>query len=101
MAVTVEALRGYVGASVSDDSFLETCLDQAVELVDTYVGTTEVPQVILDNAYTQVGSELYHRRSAPSGITQFASFDGSAIRVARDPLTSVYAVLNRYVVSGV
>jgi len=56
----------------------------------------------LDNAYLQVGSELFHRRNAPSGIAQFSSLDGtSPVRVAKDPMTSVYPLLNRWVVNGV
>jgi hypothetical protein len=48
-----------------------------------------------------VASELFHRRNAPNGIAQFASMDGTAMRVSRDPLTSTYPLLNRYVLGGV
>ena len=99
--VTVEDLREFVGASVSDTDFVQICLNTAVSLVESYVGASDVPTDVLDNCYLQVGSELFHRRNAPSGISQFASFDGTAMRVARDPMTSTYPILNRYVLGGV
>jgi hypothetical protein len=98
---TVEEVRNYVGASISDTDFITTCLDTAVSLVEDYVGTSEVRNNVLDIAYTQVASELFHRRNAPNGIAQFASMDGTAMRVSRDPLTSTYPLLNRYVLGGV
>lgn len=101
--VTVDDLKAYVGASNTDTDFLTTCLATAFDLVDSYIGSASanVPESVLDNAHLQVGSEMYHRRSAPSGITQFASFDGSAMRVARDPMASTYPMLQRYVLGGV
>ena len=51
----------------------------------------------MGRAYLECGSELYHRRSAPNGIAQFTSYDGSPMRIARDPMTPVYALLRRYI----
>jgi hypothetical protein len=99
--VTTQDLKEYVGGSTVDEPFIEDCLIQAQELVDAYVATTDVPESILDNAYLQTGSELFHRRSAPSGIAQFATFDGAPVRVSLDPMKSVYSLLQRWVVSGV
>ena len=100
---TKEQLLDYVGGTQSDLDFVEQCLAQAIMLVNAYcVRTPEIPEEILDNAYLQVGSELFHRRNAPSGIAQFSSLDGtSPVRVAKDPMTSVYPLLNRWVVGGV
>jgi hypothetical protein len=98
---TVEDVRAYVGAGSNDDPFIEGCISQAQALVTEYVGSTEVPHTVMESVVTQVASELFHRRQAPSGISQFSTMDGSPMRVARDPLTSVYALLNRYVTMGV
>ena len=100
---TPDDLLNYVGGNQSDRDFAEKCLAQAIMLVNAYcIRTPEVPEEILDNAYLQVGSELFHRRNAPSGIAQFSSLDGtSPVRVAKDPMTSVYPLLNRWVVNGV
>ena len=99
--IEVDDLRVFVGASTSDTDFLTICLNSAVDLVEAYVGDNDVPSNVLDDAYLQVGSELYHRRNAPNGISQFAAFDGSALRIARDPMSSTYPLLNRYVTGGV
>ena len=100
---TPEQLLDFVGGTQSDLDFCGKCLAQAIMLVNAYcVRTPEIPEEILDNAYLQVGSELFHRRNAPSGIAQFSSLDGtSPVRVAKDPMTSVYPLLNRWVVNGV
>lgn len=92
-------LARYVGTPVSgpDDDFVHSCWDEAHLLVDTYVGTLTVPAAILHRAKLECGSELYHRRSAPNGIAQFAAFDGAPVRVARDPMTAARPLLADYV----
>ena len=94
-------LKSYVGAPDSDDAFVETCYDDASTLVLRFIGQTYVPSDILTRATLEVGSELYHRRSAPNGIAQFSTFDGTPIRVARDPMIGAYPLLNRFVGLGV
>ncbi len=101
--VTVEDLRAYVNASASDTDFLDECLTAATALVNAYTDgvSEEIPATIYDIAYTQVASELFHRRNAPNGVTQYAAFDGTPVRAARDPMTSTYPILNKFVLSGV
>lgn len=91
-------LKAYVGSSDMDDTFVEDCWETAQDMVASYVKSAKVPSRVLKRAYMEVGSELYHRRSAPMGVTQYATYDGAAIRVARDPLIGVYPILNRYMV---
>ena len=98
---TVEDLRNYVGALPSDDAFLMECLSQASALVSQYTHGSTVPMSVLEGVLLQVGAELFNRRNAPSGIAQFSSLDGTPMRVAKDPLTSSYALLNRYITGGV
>jgi len=100
--MTTDELMKFLGASESDRAFVEECLNQATTLITTYIGSAVVPEDIMNNATQQVASEMFHRRNAPSGIAQFSSLDGvSPIRVAKDPMTSVYPLLRRYVVDGV
>ena len=100
--VSVDAVMDYLGAGESDREFVAVCVATATTLVDAYVGATSVPEDIMDAATTQTASEMFHRKSAPSGVAQFSSLDGiSPIRVAKDPMTSVYPMLNRWVVLGV
>lgn len=94
-------LTTYVGASTEDATYVASCWTEAVALVNGLIGTATVPEEITDRAYLECGSELYHRRQAPNGIAQFATFDGSAIRVARDPLVGVYPLLSRFIGMGI
>lgn len=89
-------LKAYVGSSDIDDSFVEDCYLTAKDLIATYVKSAKVPAQVLKRCYLEVGSELYHRRSAPMGVSQYATYDGAPIRIARDPLIGVYPLLNRY-----
>lgn len=95
-----EDLREYVGGNSAQQDFIDSCWAEAVVLVEGFVGTKEIPDEIMDRAYLEVGSELFHRRSAPNGIAQFASFDGSPVRVARDPMVAAYPILAPFVGPG-
>jgi len=97
-------LKEYAGATGSievTDEYVAQCWEEAQALVDAYVGLATVPAAVLDRAYLEVGSELLHRKNAPNGIAQFNTFDGSAIRVARDPMVGAYPLLKRFVGFGV
>lgn len=97
-----QALKDYVGATHPDDAFVEACWDEATALVTKFVGTATVNADVLTRAYVECGSELFHRRSAPNGVAQFATLDGgSAIRVARDPMIASYPILIPWVGQGI
>lgn len=86
-------LQEYVGASDLDATFVADCYQTADKLVTAFVGNTRIPADVLERARLEVGSELYHRRSAPNGIAQFASMDGTPVRVARDPMIGAKPLL--------
>lgn len=94
---TWESLKDYVGASDADTEFVQRCWIEAVSLVSKHVGAAVVPNEVKVRAVLEVGSELFHRRNAPNGIAQFSAIDGSAIRVARDPMIGAYPILSRFV----
>jgi hypothetical protein len=95
-------LKAYVGAPASDDAFVADCWTEASALVAKFVGTATVNADVLNRAKIECGSELYHRRSAPNGIAQFATLDGgSSVRVARDPMIAAYPLLVPYVGQGI
>ena len=98
--MTATDLQGYVGAPDADADFVEQCWTEAETLVNDFVGNATVPNDVTRRATLEVGSELYHRRSAPSGISQFASMDGTPVRVARDPMVGAYPLLRRYLPGG-
>ena len=96
MSVTVEQLQNYVGTKETG-TFIEGVLASANSLVNTYVKSAAVPATIRDQAVLTVASELFHRRSAPNGVAQFASLDGSPVRIAKDPMNAVYPLLMPFV----
>jgi hypothetical protein len=96
MAVTLEEFQAYVGTD--ETTFPQECLTAGSALVSAYIGEIDtVPVSVEDQAILIASSELFHRRSAPNGVAQFASFDGAPIRVAKDPLNAVYPLLVRWV----
>jgi len=100
-AVTLQELADYVGTDVLDD-FLESCLSAGTSHVERYIGTVDtVPGEVHRQATFICSSELFHRRSAPNGVSQFASFDGAPVRVAKDPMNAVYPLLLPYTGYGV
>ena len=98
--MSADALAQYVGALPDDSEYVEMCWDDAYQLVTNFVGTRDVPEQIFERAVLECGSELFHRRQAPNGISQFASYDGAPIRIARDPMTPAYAILRQGMVIG-
>jgi hypothetical protein len=101
MAVTLAQLQAYIGTEETGD-FIEGCLSSSQSLVSKYIGDIEtVPTDIADQGVLICASELFHRRSAPNGIAQFATADGSPIRVGKDPMTAVYPLLLPFVNYGV
>lgn len=100
-AVTVAELQAYIGTEETGD-FIESCLSAGNAMVGNYIGSVDtVPNEVHRQAILICSSEIYHRRSAPNGIAQFASMDGSPIRVAKDPMGAVYPLLLPYVGYGV
>jgi hypothetical protein len=99
-SILLAEFKEYIGTDESSD-FIEQALDAGHALVDNYQGDATVPAQVHKTAIFQCASEIYHRRSAPNGIAQFASMDGSPMRVSKDPMASVYALLLPYVGYGV
>lgn len=88
--------------SIPDASFIGECVDEATALVSRVAAdaVNPVPVEIIDRAVIEVGSELFHRRAAPNGISQFAALDGQPVRVARDPMNAARAILAPFLPLG-
>jgi hypothetical protein len=95
MAVTVEDFRAYIGTQ-EDSTFIDLCLETAGSLVSRYVGDFDVKEDIVDQSILITASELFHRRQAPGGVTQFADMSGSAVRVGKDPMSAAYELLRPF-----
>jgi hypothetical protein len=100
--MTAADLQDFIGgASTLDAPVVEACWDEASALVSRFVGASDVPAVIVRRATLEVGAELFARRSAPSGISQFQDATGGSIRLARDPMTGAYPILTPFVGMGI
>lgn len=64
--------------------------------------SSRVPLAVLERAYLECASELYQRRSAPQGVSQFASPDGGTVPVSvgRDPMSGARLILAPYLPGG-
>lgn len=99
--LTAYVTSGAAFTSQDDGEYITACVVEAMELVNHEIGdATTVPDPVADRAVIEVGSELYNRRSAPNGISQFASPDGGAVRIARDPMVAARPLLAPYLGLG-
>jgi hypothetical protein len=98
MAVTLAQFQNYIGTKETGE-FIEGCLQSGKQMVAKFVGSANVPQAVLDNAVLSCGSELWHRRSAPNGVAQFADM-GTAVRIAKDPMNAAREMLLPFVGVG-
>lgn len=97
MTVTAADLAEFVNASPADP-LLPGLLADAEELISEYLGTAGIarcPTRTYDLAIKTLASELFARRNAPGGISQWGP-DGQPVRLARDPLVSVRSLLLPY-----
>lgn len=97
---TWEDLKDYVGAGSSSDAQVQGAFSDAQTLVTSFVGVADIPADVLDLCYLRVGAELFHAKNAPNGLAQFTGFDGTPVRIARNPMVSVLDILSIYMVIG-
>ncbi len=101
MSVTLVDFQQYLGTTEEGD-FIESALSAGNALVGRLIGEVDtVPNEVHNQAILIAASEIYHRRSAPNGVAQFAAFDGQPVRVAKDPLNAVYPLILPFTGYGV
>ena len=93
--MTVAKLNAYVDAIDDQIDYVTDCFNEAVQMVDDEIAGRYVPDVILQRAIIEVGADLFFRKDAPNGISQFSDNTG-ATRIARDPMLTARKILKRY-----
>lgn len=93
-------MSGAASVSTADTEYIASCVEEAIELVENTVGDATVPDSVLDRAVIEAGSELFNRRTAPNGISQFAAADGAPVRIARDPMVAARPILAPFLPLG-
>ena len=70
----------------------------AETLLNAYVGPTEVPEVIIDLCIMKVAVHLFEQSNSNANNTAaFYETNEAPSFISRDPLNSVYKILNRWV----
>ena len=95
--ISVADLAAFVGAPASDP-YLETCVEEATEMVRQAIGNARVPEEIKRIAVREVAADIYHRRSARNGVAGFDDSDitPAPVRINRDPMVAARPILRPY-----
>lgn len=65
------------------------------------LGYLDIPEPVMNRAVLETGAELYHRKAARNGVSQFATADSvSPMRIARDPLVAARPLLAPFLARG-
>jgi hypothetical protein len=99
-----EEFKAYINPQGSvDDLFIQSCLWEALEHVDNYIGSQSaaVPDTIRNLAIKWCGQAIFDRRDTKAGVANSpGGYTDAPVRVARDPMIAVYPLLNQYLVVG-
>lgn len=97
--ITVERLAQEVGDTDAEQTeALQSILDTAEALVSNWVGTTVVPEAILDLAILRVAVFMTTQSSVATVVDPtYYETDQSPAPVSRDPLAPAYPLLNKWV----
>jgi len=104
MYVDGAAVLAFVGATApsTDETAWADAVAAAVEsaITERLNGATiadpSPARSELEVAATIAAAEAYKRKEAIFGVTGYSDIQGTAIRVARDYMDSVYPIVNRY-----
>lgn len=91
----LERLQSRLRLDGRDTSELEDVLNYAMTLVTDYAGK-DTPQGIIELAVLEVAADLWAKRDARGGILDSPFEGGAPTRLARDPLTAAYPILDRF-----
>ena len=104
MAVTVDQVVAYVGATLRHSEECQRCLAEAEDLLGKHItdgGTEieEIPAAVYDRAVLVTAAELFNQSKSPNGFVnqQFEDGSGAIVRLSRDPLGPAYPLLSRWV----
>lgn len=95
-------LASYVRASDRDTAYVVETKVRAAQLVADRVSAAAVPESVLSAAILEVGANLYQRRVAAIGTTNYGDPETaiSGMRPALDPMTPAWPMLRPYLGPG-
>lgn len=98
-----EALARYVEESPTEQDVIDAAT-VALELVSgklTPAKSVSIPDAIGSLAVVECGAAIYYRRTARNGIVSYDGADVQPMRIAKDPLSTVYTILSPYMSPGI
>ncbi len=98
----VKQLADYLDEA-PDDLHVVAAAEEALVLLGgrfTQAEYSALPDEVGSLATREAGASLYYRRTARNGITTFGSADVTPMRIAKDPLSTVYPILSPYLSPG-
>lgn len=98
MTVSVEQVAEWIRVPAERVHEIEDFLTAAQEMVNQFVGTTVIPESILDLAVMRVTSNLWNDDGLPVSTNSFYGVDTqNVIPPLRDPMTGAYILLRKWV----
>jgi hypothetical protein len=96
LAQYVNYKKGPTESAEDLDVFVQSCWAEAQILVDAFIGTRPVPDVIYTRAVIETGAALFRRKKQ---YDQAAGLAGGVVGLmpANDPMSAVYAMLRPWV----
>jgi len=95
-----QKLLNYVQGNPDDGDLAQRKYDEAFALVAAYVGDTDVPAAVANEAVLEVGSKLMARQATPNAREQYGEAGAPPVTAPKDPMVTVYPTLNRWVIGG-
>ena len=104
-ADAAQALAEYLDEdTVNLDAQVTAAAVAALRMVSERIGSygaQRIPAEVGLEAVTEAGAAVYYRRTARNGITTFGGADVTPMRIAKDPLSTVYPMLAPYTLPGI
>lgn len=95
--IDIDDFREYSGEHSAPSGPIERAVSTGIALVDVLcAGVDDIPDSVKDTAYLICAARVYANHSAPDGVSQFASADGTPRYIARDPLEAVRPLVRPY-----
>lgn len=102
-AQAVQALAKHLEEDPADES-VSADARAALDMVTRHLGaagSAAIPATVGALAVTECGAAVFYRRLARNGITTFGSGEVVPMRISKDPMSTVYPMLDPYATPGI
>ncbi len=98
----INALAKHLDEPASDEQVIEAAKAGRALVADklTAAEQAKIPDSVGTLAVVEAGAAVYYRRTARNGITTFGGAEVIPMRIAKDPLSTVYPIIAPYTAPG-